>query len=334
MHMMTTLVSKTTLGFLFALVSMGSLSAAKIEKAFADLPYGPDEKQVMDVWLVPDAGDKPVPCVMNIHGGGWLQGEKTQLSINLGNLLKEGIAVVSIDYRYLKQTIVDTGSTVGTGPLQPRMEYEVMPPVSVPLNDIARALQFIRSHAAGWNIDPERIGVTGGSAGACSSLWLALHDDMADPKSADPIARQSTKPWCAAVRDAQTTLDPAQILELTPNNTYGGHAFGYVWDKSDKTVEIRSFYADRESPELKQWIAEYSPYALVTKDDPPIYLYYPGGEVMRGGEPKDPVHSANYGALLADKLTEVGVEYEFVHKGSGELRFKNIDDFFIQVLKR
>ena len=46
-----------------------------------------------------------------------------------------------------------------------------------------------------------------GSAGAFSSLYLALHDDMADPKSDDPVARESTRLYCAAVNGAQVTLE-------------------------------------------------------------------------------------------------------------------------------
>ncbi len=48
-----------------------------------------------------------------------------------------------------------------------------VPPVKGPLHDAARALQFVCSKSAEWNIDKQRIGASGGSAGACSSLWLA-----------------------------------------------------------------------------------------------------------------------------------------------------------------
>jgi acetyl esterase/lipase len=81
-------------------------------------------------------------------------------------------------------------------------------PTSSALRAAARALQFLRAKAKDWNIDKQHIGANGGSAGACSSLWLALHDEMADPKSPDPIARESTRPWCAAVVSAQTSLAP------------------------------------------------------------------------------------------------------------------------------
>ena len=119
-------------------------------------------------------------------------------------------------------------------------------------------MQFVRSKAAEWNIDKQRIGASGGSAGACSSLWLAFHDDMADPKSSDPVARESTRLWCAAVIGAQTTLDPQQMKEWTPNSRYGGHAFGFK--------QTREEDSDRSSPsswpaasKILPWIEEYSP---------------------------------------------------------------------------
>jgi len=46
------------------------------------------------------------------------------------------------------------------------------------MHDCARAIQFLRSKAARWNIDPKRIAATGGSAGAGISLWLGFHDDL------------------------------------------------------------------------------------------------------------------------------------------------------------
>ncbi len=120
--------------------------------------------------------------------------------------------------------------------------------MKAPLHDAARASQFVRSNAAEWNLDKQRIGATGGSAGTCSSLWLAFHDDLADLKSDDPVARESTRLWCAAVNGAQTTLDPQQMKEWPPNIRYGGHAFG--------KGSFAQFLAERES--ILPWIAEYS----------------------------------------------------------------------------
>ena len=49
---------------------------------------------------------------------------------------------------------------------------------------------------------------------------------MADPTSDDPVARESTRLTAVAVSGAQTTLDPKQMKEWTPNSHYGAHAFG------------------------------------------------------------------------------------------------------------
>ena len=80
-----------------------------------------------------------------------------------------------------------------------------------PVHDAALAIQFIRSKAAEWNIRKDRIVLTGGSAGACTSMWLLTHDDLADPKSDDPVRRESTSVTAAAVAGGQTSIDPKQI---------------------------------------------------------------------------------------------------------------------------
>jgi acetyl esterase/lipase len=66
-------------------------------------------------------------------------------------------------------------------------------PFPAPQRDAARAIQFLRSKATVWNIDPARVVAFGGSAGAGISLWLALHADLAETNSPDPVARQSTR---------------------------------------------------------------------------------------------------------------------------------------------
>ncbi|HSH95466.1 MAG TPA: lipase, partial [Roseimicrobium sp.] len=192
------------------------------------------------------------------------------------------------------------------------------------------ALQLVRSKAAEWNIDKQRIGTSGGSAGACSSLWLAFHNDMADPKSADPIAHESTRLWCAAVNVAQTTLDPQQMKEWTPNSRYGGHAFGFTGDKEKKLSQFDEFLAKRDT--ILPWIAEYSPYALVTSDDPPIYLYY-GTAPALGQDQKDPTHTANFGVKLQEKCKEAGVPCELAYPGAPDMKHPQTQDYLIERLK-
>ena len=142
---------------------------------------------------------------------------------------------------------------------------------------------------------------------------------MADPNSKDPIARESTRLYCAAVNGAQTSLDPKQLQEWTPNSRYGGHAFGFMDPKNLKTrdTQFARFLAARE--QLLPWIKEYSPYELVSADDPPIYLHYTAAPAL-GQVQKDPTHTANYGVKLQEKLRSVGVECELVYHDAPDVQ--------------
>jgi acetyl esterase/lipase len=179
--------------------------------------------------------------------------------------------------------------------------------------DCARALQFTRSKAKEWNLDKTKVALAGGSAGACTSLWIAFHDDLADPNSTDPIARESTRVTCAAVSGAQTTLDPKQMREWTPNSKYGAHAFGIAWDAKQKLSSFDMFYAERER--ILPWIKQYSPYELVTRDDPPVGLFYSAPPNL-GKDEKDPTHTANFGVKLKEHCDAIKVPCELVYPGA------------------
>jgi acetyl esterase/lipase len=284
----------------------GPAYAASVPAASkSELRYGDHERHVLDLWLA--ESDNPTPLAFVIHGGGWQGGSKERLDrfADVNALLAAKISVVALNYRYVNQAV----------------EAGIEPPVKAPLHDAARALQFVRSNAKAWNIDTKRIGAAGGSAGACSSLWLAFHDDLADPQSEDPVARESTRLWCAAVTGAQTSLDPQQMKAWTPNSRYGGHAFG--------KPKFADFLANREK--ILPWIAEFSPYALVSKDDPPVYLIY---KVAPGiGQPqKDPTHTSNFGVKLQEHCREIGVPCELVYPQAPEVTHYTATDFLIATL--
>ena len=189
----------------------------------------------------------------------------------------------------------------------------------------------MRSKATEWNLDKTRIGASGGSAGACSSLWLAFHDDMADPKSSDPVAHESTRLTCAGVMGAQTSLDPKQMKEWMPNSRYGGHAFGFAGDPKNRASQFEAFLEGRE--QILPWIKEYSPYALVTADDPPVYLLY-GAPPDMGQDQKDPTHSANFGVGLQEKLRSVGVDCQLNYPGAPDVKYPTPQEYLIANLKQ
>ncbi len=285
--------------------NVSSYDASVPAPTISEIKYGPHQRQVLDFWQA--KSETPTPVVFVIHGGGWQGGEKERIDrfADVGLLLKAGISVAAINYRFIKQAESDG----------------ITPPVKAPLHDAARALQFVRSQASQWNIDKQRIGAAGGSAGACSSLWLAFHDDLADPSSDDPVARESSRLWCAAVTGAQTTLDPQQMREWTPNSRYGGHAFGLG--------SFAEFLAQRES--ILPLIAEFSPYALVTRDDPQVYLIYSAPPAL-GQEQKDPTHTSNFGVKLQEHCAAMGVACELNYPGATDVKHQTPTDYLIGTL--
>ena len=119
------------------------------------------------------------------------------------------------------------------------------------------------------------------------------------------------------------TLDPNQMKEWTPNSRYGGHAFGLG--------SFGDFLKQREK--ILPWIGEYSPYALVTKEDPPVYLIYRTPPAI-GKEQKDPTHTSNFGVKLQHHCKSKGVDCELVYPGLPNVKHENPTAFLISQLKR
>src|SRR5437867_2336022 len=86
-----------------------------------------------------------------------------------------------------------------------------------PLEDVQRAVRFIRHNAARYGIDAARIGGSGGSSGAHLVSMLATMDGTGDPDDPDPINRESAKLQCVVARAA-----PIDLLRMTPS--LGGSA--------------------------------------------------------------------------------------------------------------
>jgi len=281
-----------------------------------EMKYGPHFRHSINFYKA--ESDQPTPLVLNIHGGGWGALDKSAAQISFNGLLAAGISVASINYRFVSQAEADG----------------VEPPVEACLTDAARALQFLRSKAEELNIDKERIGATGGSAGAATTLWLALHDDLADPDSDDPVARESTRLLAAAPGQAQTSLDPKRMREWIPDITYGAHAFG-IERMADRKAQFQAFLAARDDLLEKGWIQEYSPCELVSADDPPIFQNYGGRGIEEApGENGWKAHSPLFGVGLKRRLDEVGVENCLTYDGKPAEEYGNPVAFLIAKLKK
>jgi acetyl esterase/lipase len=69
-----------------------------VPPTFSNVPYGKHERQVLDFFKANT--NEPAPLVINIHGGGWVNGDKVSALGDLKKLLDNGISVASINYRF------------------------------------------------------------------------------------------------------------------------------------------------------------------------------------------------------------------------------------------
>jgi acetyl esterase len=249
----------------------------------ADVSYGPHERNVLDFWRAESA--TPTPVLVFIHGGGFVAGSKAGVNAAAIEACKAAdISFASINYRYTTQA-----------------------PYPAPMLDSARAIQFLRAKAADWNIDPRRIGTFGGSAGAGISMWLAFHDDLARPDSADPIERQSTRLTCAGSIGGQSSYDPLQIKEWL-----GGRA----WEHS----AFIPFYAVKSAdeftkPEVRKLAFDASVINHLTKDDAPVFMFYnePDRPLGDDDKPGTGIHHPKFGHILREKMDTLGIEAVYRH---------------------
>lgn len=249
-------------------------AAVVIPATFADVAYGPLPEQILDFWKAQSG--QPTPLIINIHGGGWRHGPKEALGRNK-RYLEQGISIAHITYRFTPAN-----------------------PLPAPVMDAARALQFLRSKAAEWNIDPNRVIVTGFSAGGCSALWLATHDDLANPKSADPVERQSTRVSGAMVAGAQTTIEPDHV-----RNWVGEKAFDHPM-----ICNAGGFRSNEEllkaitDPAIAKLYEEFSPIHHLSADDPPMLLEY--GQLAPDNQ--GDIHGTAFGVEFKKKADALGLK--------------------------
>jgi len=248
-----------------------------------NVPYGPHERNVLDFWQA--KSDKPAPLLVYIHGGGWMAGDKNTISpAMLAECLKSGIAVAAINYRFTTTAMLPA-----------------------PHRDSARAIQFLRSKAGEWNFDPKRVATYGGSAGAGLTLWLAFHEDMADPKSDDPIARQSTRLCCGATIGGQSTYDPHVIAEWIGESAARHTVFLPAYD-------VKS-YEELANPKLQRLYDEVSAIKHLTADDPPIFQIYsePNVPLTPNCQIGQGMHHPIFGLKLKEAMDKLKIECVYFH---------------------
>jgi len=204
-----------------------------------DIAYVPDggASQTLDLYL-PDSGGKAVPLVIFVHGGGWHSGSKAPSPAQF--LSEHGYAVAAINYRLSQEA-----------------------PFPAQIDDCRAALKFLRAGAATYHIQPDHVGVWGGSAGG---HLVAL---MGTAASAD----FSSMP--AKVADTGK-VDPSLQVQCVVDN-YGPSDFTQLMGskaikKDNSAIKLLGPYASEDELMKKaQWA---SPVTYVRSDNPPFLIQH------------------------------------------------------------
>lgn len=160
---------------------------------YQDVAYDEYERTKFDIFLPDDI--LPTALIIFVHGGGYIGGDKSSVYnsenriAELQETLNNSVAYATVNYQLLDAVGVETEGVIKS------------------LEDVKRAVQFIRYYADSFNIDTNNIALYGSSGGASASLWLATHDDMADPDNTDPVLKESTRISAAGAIETQATLD-------------------------------------------------------------------------------------------------------------------------------
>jgi|GEM_PF-2153221 len=232
--------------FLFLFVMASAVAQGALPPAdFADISYGTHERHKLDLWQA--KSDTPMPLLIFVHGDGWAGGNKTDLPMKvLKAMLDKGISVASMNYRFTSMAIMPA-----------------------PWHDAAPAVQFLRGKAVEWRLDPQRFGGYGISAGACTVLWLACHEDLAKSDDSDALARLSTRLQVVVGLSPPTILEPEQMIQWVGDKVMEHPVI-------PRAVGAKSWEEVRQHPEKwRDLLLECSVLPHLNADDAPIMLGFP-----------------------------------------------------------
>lgn len=262
---------------LVAIAASGFAGSQKPPKGGVNVVYAKvgDRELHINIVLPMAKSDKPLPLVVWIHGGGWAGGnyERNQAA----RLVGHGFAAASVQYRF---------SDVAKFPAQ--------------IHECKAAIRWLRAHAGEYNIDPNRIGVWGGSAGGHLVSLLGTSDGVKELEGNLGNPDQSSR-----VQAVVDFFGPTKFLT----------------DK-DEDPCVRQLYhlvplffggTPEEKPELYKL---GSPITHVTKDDPPFLIVH--------GD-KDPIVPVRQGEVFYDALRHVGVDVTFIKVKNGDHGFTKPD---------
>jgi acetyl esterase/lipase len=265
-------------------ISLGNVEA----KVVTDMAYKNFDNTIFDIFL--PISKKPTALVIYIHGGGFVNGKKERAyeyhGEDIPKFLEKGIAFATIGYRFIQD--VDNG-------------------VIDCMNDSKFFLQFIRHHAPSFNLDPERVAMFGQSAGAGTSLWIGLSDDMAEDTD-DPILSQSTRLKAIGAFRTQATYDILRWEEVFAEYTIDmsrippvmmDQLVRFYGIEDSKLLDTENMISYRKKVDMLE---------LISADDPPLLVMNDG----KDGPPlfTDPQHHPMHAKILKEYAEKHELKHE------------------------
>ncbi len=234
----------------------------------------PDNQHLQLNLARPKTGDGPFPCILCIHGGGFRAGSREGYNGLCIRLAQQGYVALTISYR-----------------LAPKY------PFPAAIHDTKAAIRWVRAHAAKFHIDPDRIGVTGGSAGGHLAQFLAVTGDVADFEGDGGNPTQSSKVKCVV-------------------NVYGPSDFTKSYGKSVDAAEVLPLFLGGNLETARAKHLRASPLYWVTPNAAPTLC-------IHGTEDKYVAHEQ--AVWLVDKLKAAGVEADLLTLEGAGHGFKGKD---------
>jgi acetyl esterase/lipase len=259
-----------------------------------DIEYIPNGhvRQKLDLYRPkPNEDAGPLPLIVWVHGGAWLAGSKENCPAV--RFLRQGYAVASINYRLSQHAIF---------PAQ--------------IEDCKTAIRFLRANAEKYNIDPNRIGVWGASAGG---HLVALLGTAGDVKEFEKGPNLQVSSRVQAVCDF---FGPTDLTKMSQFPSSMDH---------DAPDSPESKLIGGPVQENKEACKRANPITYVSKDDPPFLICH--------GD-KDMLVPHNQSELLYDALKKAGVNVKFHTVKDGGHGFRDpvadrmVQEFFDKFLKQ
>lgn len=284
-----------------------AIDTSFIKNKQLDVKYGSQsETQKLDIYF-PNEGEGPFPVIIAIHGGGFMQGDKTGTDLTaMIEGVNHGYAVVAVNYRLSGEAIFPAA-----------------------ISDIKAAIRYVKANKEEYNLDSEKVVAWGGSAGGNLAALVGTSGDD------DSLNGQNTEnmEYSSEVQAVVDWYGQIDFMKLDEQFTESGITPKIGERSSDDSPESK--YIGGNITENIEGVEKANPETYITKNDPAFFIQH------GTADPNVPTQqSIDFSEKLTDVLGDEKVELTLlegaVHGGepfNSEENLKEVFSFLNRVLK-